>query len=199
MKQDSDELQRLLVQLDFQGPATPFFVLADWLQCRGDPWGELIALQCVHERTDDREQRRELDRLVDERAAAIFPWFGKPDRVLRLVRGFVREVQLAADLEFPRDLPALFASRGARIADAVIVGLDDALVDGVCQTRGLAGCTRLAFVDHFLSDARIARLRLAFPDATFVSRSQRSRDRNNKMWKLYGMGSSWLDALDDCD
>jgi hypothetical protein len=198
MKQESDELQPLLVQLVFGGPATPFLVLADWLQSRGDPWGELIALQCAHEREDDRERRIELDRLVDERARALIPCFERPGRIVRVVRGFVREVQLDADLEFARDLPALFAWPGARIASTVIVGLDDALVDTVCQTRGLAACTRLAFVDHVLSDARIARLRLAFPSATFHSRA-RGRDRKHKMWKLYGMGNSWLDALDECD
>lgn len=40
------ELQPFLDQLSPSGPIEPFLVFADWLQARGDPWGELIVMQC---------------------------------------------------------------------------------------------------------------------------------------------------------
>jgi hypothetical protein len=40
------DLEPFLEELSLDGPVEPFLVLADWLQARGDPWGELIAVQC---------------------------------------------------------------------------------------------------------------------------------------------------------
>jgi hypothetical protein len=200
MSRDPEELKRLFAQLSFKGPLAPFLVLADWLQSRGDPWGDLIALQCAHEVAPDPHRRAELDRLVDERAPSVFACFGKPGRMLRLERGFVREVRLEANLMFPRDLPALYVSRGCWIVDVMIAGLDDPLVDVVCQTRALAG-SRLVFVDHVLSDARIAKLRLAFPRATFHARGPGTNTfaapRSQKQWKVFGPSNSWIDDLID--
>ena len=49
----------LLAELSLTGPIDPFLVLADWLQGRGDPWGELIALQCQGDL--DPEKRKHLE------------------------------------------------------------------------------------------------------------------------------------------
>jgi hypothetical protein len=40
------ELQPFLDQLSLTGPIEPFLVFGDWLQAKGDPWGELIVMQC---------------------------------------------------------------------------------------------------------------------------------------------------------
>jgi hypothetical protein len=40
------EIQPFLDQLSLSGPIEPFLVFADWLQSRGDPWGELIVMMC---------------------------------------------------------------------------------------------------------------------------------------------------------
>src|SRR5947209_1611380 len=66
------ELQPFLDQLALDGPIEPFLVFADWLQSRGEPWGELISMQC-HRGADDPHRRvlaltgfRLLDQFADE-------------------------------------------------------------------------------------------------------------------------------------
>jgi uncharacterized protein (TIGR02996 family) len=64
----------------------PRLVLADWLQQRGDPWGELIVLDCELERRDDAALAARYNELYEAR-------FPDPGLFRTFERGFFTEVQ----------------------------------------------------------------------------------------------------------
>jgi len=64
----------------------PRLVFADWLQQRGDPWGELIVLDCELERRDDAEVAARYNELYEAR-------FPDPGLFRTFERGFFTEVQ----------------------------------------------------------------------------------------------------------
>jgi hypothetical protein len=113
MKHDPRTLTPLLAGLSFDGPVEPFLVFADWLQSLGDPWGELIAIQCALGWSSDRWDVQE--QLLREHGARWFPLYGQLGRIVLWSRGFVRRVtyreppshkQMVSELTRLFDLPA---------------------------------------------------------------------------------------------
>jgi hypothetical protein len=80
------ELQPFLDQLSLTGPAEPFLVFADWLQAKGDPWGELIVMQCS-------ELRLEAYTLLTQVADRLCP--RDPFVGISWQRGFVSTIAFA--------------------------------------------------------------------------------------------------------
>jgi len=68
----------------------PRLVLADWLQERGDPLGELISLQCLHATDDDAVDR--IEALLYEHEDRFREGLGPRTLRYTFARGFVEEV-----------------------------------------------------------------------------------------------------------
>src|SRR5687768_11777107 len=90
----------MLERATLDDPESPeaYLVYADWLSGRGDPRGELIALQCngAPIRAYVREHRRHLLGPLAEQNVRI-KWH----------RGFIDELTIRAPLSSPRDLARL--------------------------------------------------------------------------------------------
>lgn len=115
---DRAELQPFLDQLSLDGPIEPFLVLADWLQGHGDPWGELIAIQCasrdlleLHAGTLWVEQ----ERLLAELGPTLCRLYRALGSSVLWGRGFIRQVwfreppelgELGKDLDHLFEVPA---------------------------------------------------------------------------------------------
>jgi hypothetical protein len=97
---DPAELEGFLVQLSLDGPIEPFLVFADWLQSKGDPWGELIAIQCASRELLELHASTlwiEQERLLASIGRTLCPLYGTIGRTVLWGRGFVRRLAFRED------------------------------------------------------------------------------------------------------
>jgi hypothetical protein len=89
---DPVELQPFLDQLALDGPVDPFLVLADWLQDRGHPWGELIAVACQD--TGDADAKKTFGVLTHNLLEQLADRLCPRDRAVGIAwrRGFVSTI-----------------------------------------------------------------------------------------------------------
>jgi len=178
--------------LSLYGAIEPFLVLADFLQSRDDPWGELISLSCL--RADDPAAR---DRRIAELQGELAPrlWPADDFLVRSWWRGFVSAVTvtdsegpawLGAQLERLLDAPGSMlcgelAFRDFELGDGnvdMLIGLGD-------RIRRMA---RVAFDGNRFSTAAIERLQTTFPHATFARQTDTFDDRGPRV-----LIKSWSD------
>ena len=109
-----DELDDRIANLPPLVDDPAYLVFADWLQSRGDPWGELISLQS-NPRTPEID--REIDRLLAEHA-----WVPKhPRSRYEWHRGFLRSATIGCAPEtVVAAIADLLARPGARMLEAVV-------------------------------------------------------------------------------
>jgi hypothetical protein len=169
------ELADLVAQLSLDGPVEPFLVLADWLQRRGDPWGELIAMQCaspeLHEERADTLWT-EQERLLREHGRTWCPLYGRAGRVVRWSRGFVQYVGFLEDLSrqaLGRELQQIFAvPQGALIRELALrdLHLDSVHLPALMLVRPrLAQLAVLDLEGNWFTPSVVRELAGAFPGA----------------------------------
>jgi hypothetical protein len=166
------ELERFLDQLALDGPLEPFLVFADWLQDRGDPWGELIAMQC--QTTEEVAKKKELGlsslRLLDQLADRLCPHHSLVGIAWK--RGFVQFIGFS-DAETERwlgdELARLFAEPATALCSELTLAgahLDDA--HAVALVRHQERLRRIARVDlrgNWFSPSVTRNLESLFPGA----------------------------------
>ena len=119
-------------------------IYADLLQQRGDPRGELIAMQVA--RTDDAVEERERKLLDDHEAAWLGPWQGRAEE-WRFRRGFLHELKVPLDafVEIARGLAPpsehLAFVRELRLVEPRLPGEDTAVL--ARELVGLAAPLRI--------------------------------------------------------
>ncbi len=170
---DPAELAPFLSELSLEGPLEPFLVFADWLQARGDPWGELIALQCQPSTHDEHHKKtlalasfgileRVADTLCPRDQAVGISWR----------RGFVAVIAFG-DAFGPAwlgdELARLFASPvTALCTELSFTGahLDDDYVQPILRFKSrLERIPKLDLENNWFSPSVVAGLRAAFPNA----------------------------------
>jgi uncharacterized protein (TIGR02996 family) len=110
-----------------------YLVLADWLQQRGDPHGELVALQVARQRNPHDEDLWARERaLIEEQSPALLgSLFGREDVRYRLRYGFLERVEIGTGEETDGDPIELFRRLvelpAARFLRELHVALHDAL------------------------------------------------------------------------
>jgi hypothetical protein len=90
-RHDTNVLSSFLQPLSLEGLDAPFLVFADWLQARGDAWGELIAIDCAieQEAASAASLVRDRERLLAARGheiCALHRWEGTS---ITYRRGFI--------------------------------------------------------------------------------------------------------------
>ena len=133
----------------------PRLVFADWLQQRGDAWGEIIVLGCELARREEPALRQRHDQLVGER-------FNTSDVFHTFERGFCR--QLYSNALASAAGPPYALLREATLADAV----DESLA-------ALAGWPLLAQIEKLDLDAARFRSGLGAHVPPIVAAAQRVR------------------------
>lgn len=181
------ELARFLDGMSLYGSIGPFHVLADWLQQQGDPWGELISLQCLHS-TDPGASERRIAQLIAELAPRLWP---SDELIVKTHwRGFVSSIHvtdsedpewLAGQLLTLLDAPGValcteLSCRDAKLRDRNVI------VFRRLHSR-LARMTRLDFSGNWFESAAVAELRELFPHASF--------DHQGPDTTGGGLGKSW--------
>lgn len=169
---DLAELAPLLSELSLTGPLEPFLVFADWLQSRGDPWGELIAMQC--QRTTDERQKRALSLASFSILGTIADALCPHDPVVGIAwqRGFVGVIAFG-DSHGPKwfgdELARLFASAATELCEEVSFAgahLDDDYVQPLLRVKPrLDRIPRLDFERNWFSPPTVTALRQVFPHA----------------------------------
>ncbi len=92
---DPAELEPFLADLSLDGPIEPFHVLADFLQSKGELWGELIAIQCASRELLELHASNlwdEQERLKSRLGREINPFFAEIGVALIYDRGFIKSV-----------------------------------------------------------------------------------------------------------
>jgi hypothetical protein len=166
------EMKRFLDQLSLDGPLEPFLVFADYLQDRGDPWGELIAMQC--QTTDDLEKKKAFGlaslRLLDQLADTLCP---RPAHVgIAWKRGFVQFIGFS-DSEhahwFDEQLAQLFARPACALCNELLLAgahLDDAHAVVLLRHKArLQALPRLDLRSNWFSPSVMKNLARVFPKA----------------------------------
>lgn len=155
----------------------PRLVLADWLQQRGDPWGEMIVLSCALERHADDDEAAAMYERFDELRKARFP---DPRLSCTFERGFCTklessELALATGSEFAllRDAAlerATAASLRALAAWPVLARIQTLRIEALEDDAGLgpdvppvvAGAHRLRTLELMRMDVGRAELEHIF-------------------------------------
>ncbi len=188
MNHDPEELRGFIDQLSLTGPIEPFLVFADWLQGKGDPWGELIAMQCASSGGDDPKQKileltafRVLDSIADELC--------KHDSLVGIAwqRGFVSLITvsdprgpnwLGDELARMFSLPAVALCRDISFVNGY---LGDEHVRDLLRVRArLATVDRLNFEGNWFTAPTIRALRSAFPKAWLDNQRGSDEDRPDR-------------------
>jgi hypothetical protein len=171
-----EELQPFLDQLSLTGPVEPFLVFADWLQGRGDPWGELIAMQCHTEMLGavDDAKRRELRLVGYGLLAKLADRLCPHDPLVGIAwqRGFVGTIAFS-DSHGPDwlggELARLFASPVTSLCAELTFGgaqIGDDDVRALLRVKPhLDRIRRLDLEGNWFSQATISALERAFPNA----------------------------------
>jgi hypothetical protein len=165
----SDELRPFLSPLSFQGPLEPFLVLADWLQEREDPWGNLIAIDAALEASSTKDLVDERGALLARHGEAICPLQCWADARVVYRRGFVASAKLGdcGDTnELSVRLTALLSSSAATLVERI--GLSESHLADPHAKALIAAKTRLerTHVDlrgNAFSAAIAAELKKAIP------------------------------------
>jgi uncharacterized protein (TIGR02996 family) len=160
----------------------PWSVYADWLQSRGDPWGERLTLELQREQTDDEDelvriagrlaqlQRQHGGTIMGERLSA---WINEPDFAdivdLDWHYGFVLGLRVGSleDVELPVSevLAAILASPACCMLRRISVGITDPSYPTSLRsavTALAAGPVHEHLVELFLGD-------FAYPDECEIS------------------------------
>ena len=190
----------LLAELSLTGPIDPFLVLADWLQGRGDPWGELIALQCQGDL--DPEKRKHLELASFNVLQRVADRLCPPDPMIGIAwkRGFVSMIAFS-DVRTPEwlgdqlirllELPVATLCIEVSLAG---VDLGDEHVQPLLRARArLLQVVRLQLGRNWFSRATVEALRAAFPAAQLEP--QKTDDRSGEI--VLPMGNSWAGAGSD--
>lgn len=187
MNHDPAELQGFLDQLSLGGPIEPFLVFADWLQAKGDPWGELIAMQCQPTTNDPKGKIVELTafRVLDQIADRLCPH----DALVGIAweRGFVSLIAfsdtrgpdwICSELARMLALPAVALCRELSCANGYL-GDDD--VRGLLRLRERLGrLERLDFEGNWFTAPTVGALRHAFPNANLSRQRGDEEDRPDR-------------------
>jgi hypothetical protein len=175
---DRAELQPFLDQLSLTGPIEPFLVFADWLQARGDPWGELIVMQC-------RELRLESYSLLATYADQLCPH--DPLVGIAWQRGFVSTIAFADSHGtdwLGDELAALFARPvTALCGELTFAGtqLGDDDVRALLRVKPhLDRIGRLDLEGNWFSAPTVRALALAFPHANLGSQRAAPDERDER-------------------
>lgn len=189
MNHDPVELAGFLDQLSLTGPIEPFLVFADWLQAKGDPWGELIAMQCQAAEGADDPKLKVIEltafKVLDEIAEQLCPH----DALAGIAwqRGFVSLIAFS-DTRGPEwigsELARMFALPAVALCNEVsfsngYLGDDD--VRGLLRVRDrLAKLDRLDFEGNWFSAPTVRALRQAFPRARLDRQRGSDEDRPDR-------------------
>lgn len=200
------EMKRFLDQLSLDGPLEPFLVFADYLQDCGDPWGELIAMQC--QTTDDLAKKKEFGlaslRLLDQLADTLCP---RPKHVgIAWKRGFVQFIGFS-DTEhadwFGDQLAQLFARPACALCSEMLMSgahLDDAHAVVLLRHKTrLQALARLDLRSNWFSPSVVKNLAQVFPKALIGDQPDqylRAGGHHRAMIKSWG-GPRSVDDIDD--
>lgn len=183
------ELQGFLDQLSLDGPIEPFLVFADWLQGQGDPWGELIAMQCQASLGSDDPKLKIIEltayRVLDQIADRLCPH----DSLVGIAwqRGFVSLIAFS-DTRGPdwvgEELSRLFALPATQLCREISFSngyLGDEDVRGLLRVRDrLNRLERLDFEGNWFTAPTIRALRHAFPKARLGNQRGSDEDRPDR-------------------
>jgi len=179
---DPDQLRSFFDQLSLAGPVEPFLVFADWLQGQGDPWGELIAVQC-------QPHTLELVELGARLLALISARLCPHDPVVEVSwqRGFVSVLAfsdtrgatwLADELARLFALPAVVLCREVSFRDG---DLGDEHVRDLMRVRErLVALDRLDLEGNWFTPPTVRALRNAFPKAQLDRQRGSDEDRPDR-------------------
>lgn len=182
MNHDPDQLRSFFDQLSLAGPVEPFLVFADWLQGQGDPWGELIAVQC-------QPHTLELVELGARLLALISARLCPHDPVVEVSwqRGFVSVLAfsdtrgatwLADELARLFALPAVVLCREVSFRDG---DLGDEHVRDLMRVRErLVALDRLDLEGNWFTPPTVRALRHAFPKAQLDRQRGSDEDRPDR-------------------
>lgn len=182
MNHDPDQLRSFFDQLSLAGPVEPFLVFADWLQGQGDPWGELIAVQC-------QPHTLELVELGARLLALISARLCPHDPVVEVSwqRGFVSVLAfsdtrgatwLADELARLFALPAVGLCREVSFRDG---DLGDEHVRDLMRVRErLVALDRLDLEGNWFTPPTVRALRNAFPKAQLDRQRGSDEDRPDR-------------------
>lgn len=182
MNHDPDQLRGFLEQLSLAGPVEPFLVFADWLQGKGDPWGELIAVQC-------QPHTLELVELGARLLALISARLCPHDQLVEVSwqRGFVSVLAfsdtrgatwLADELARLFALPAVALCREVSFRDG---DLGDEHVRDLMRVRErLVALDRLDLEGNWFTPPTVRALRNAFPKAQLDRQRGSDEDRPDR-------------------
>lgn len=177
------ELQPFLDELSLGGPVEPFLVLADWLQGRGDAWGELIAVQCH----DDVARGHALWLASHGLLAQVADRLCPHDALVGLAwqRGFVGTIAFgdSRGTEWLGDeLARLLALPvTALVGEVSFTGahLDDNDVRALLRSRtALARVPRLGLEGNWFTPATVGALQHAFPAARLANQHSAADERD---------------------
>lgn len=154
----SEELRPFLSSLSFQGPVEPFLVLADWLQERNDPWGNLIAVDTALEAKASEKLQTERDAILTKHGEAICP------RWARVVyrRGFIA----AAKLGDTNDLATLLSLPVATLLERLDLSesqLTDRQAKALIALKDRLDRAHVDLHGNLLTAATVEELRKALP------------------------------------
>jgi len=184
---DPDELAPFVERLSLAGPVEPFLVFADWLQEKGDPWGELIAVQCAMTGATSDQLVRLIhaeQRLLSAHGEDLCFLHRRRRVSVEWRRGFVDRIVIesGADVAPFDDLPRLFSLRCATSLFARLVMRECHLDDMFGRTL-LAWGPRLAKLDELdlegntFSRSMVGKLEAAFPRARLGDQRGQMEDR----------------------
>lgn len=189
MNHDPEELRGFIDQLSLAGPIEPFLVFADWLQGKGDPWGELIAMQCQAPvgTQDPRLKIIELTgyRVLDQISERLCPH----DALVKISwqRGFVSLLAfsdtrgahwLGDELARLFALPAVALCRDVSFLDGYLG--DEHVRDLLRVRERLAALDRLNFEGNWFTAPTVRALRNAFPKAWLDRQRGSDEDRPDR-------------------
>jgi hypothetical protein len=184
-----NELQGFLDQLSLTGPIEPFLVFADWLLGQGDPWGELIAMQCQAAIGSDDPKLRVIEltayRVLDQIAERLCPH----DALVGIAwkRGFVSSIAFS-DTRGPewvgQELARMLSLPACALVEEVSFAngyLGDEDVRGLLRVRErLQTVDRLDFEGNWFTAPTVRALRHAFPKARLDGQRGNDEDRPDR-------------------
>jgi hypothetical protein len=198
---DRAELEPFLAELSLDGPIEPFLVFADWLQGRGDSWGELIAMQCApRPRPRDNEQHGKrlllagftLLQQIADRLCPHDPFVGIAWR-----RGFVSTIAFSDCHDgawLGDELARLFASPATALCTELLLvetNLGDEHVQPLLRHKARLERLVLDLSYNWFSAATVAALASAFPKARLAGQRQEHEEMP------LPLGNSWAGPRSD--
>jgi hypothetical protein len=169
---DRAELEPFLVDLSLDGPIEPFHVLADFLQSKGELWGELIAIQCASRELMELHASNlwdEQERLKTRIGREINPFFREVGVAVIFDRGFIKSVLFHEPFyDLGKRLAALFELPSGRLVTEMSFRncfLDDASGGQLAKVPQLRRMKHLDLRGNRFQPDTIRDLYTAFPGA----------------------------------